>query len=137
MATAVPTLSTEGWVKDVTGMADRLMSYFLVSDYSQTAFYPGQVSSLPYLIQQHGSDAFSLKQRTRDTLHEFLRRYFDNVDLEVVTDIPAPDDPNRINLTIRATVTLDSKSYSLGRLINVNNNLIQRIIDLNNEGVRG
>lgn len=134
MSVAVPTLSTEGWVKDVTGKADRLMSYFLVSDFSQTAFYPGTISSLPYLVQQYGSNAFEIEQRTRDTLYELFQRYFDGVEVQVSTETPSPEEPNKINLTISATVVSEGKAYSLGRLINVNNNLIQQIINLNDQG---
>lgn len=134
MVAAVPTLSTQGWVSDVTALADRLMAYFFISDYSQTRYFPGSVSSLPYLVQRHGSDPFTLRQRTRDTLYSYLSAYFDSVDIEVTTDQPAPDDPNRIQLTVKATVAKDNKTYSLGRLVSVNNNLVQKIINLNNEG---
>ncbi len=128
----VPTLSTSGWVGEISEKADRLTSYYFVSEHSQTNLYRDAVTSLPYQIQQFGHDEFELRQGVQGALSQYLNNYFDSVEVSADTSRPNPEDPNRITLTVSIIVTQDGVQYSLGRLIEVVNSKILNIIDINN-----
>lgn len=132
MAAKVPTMSSSGFVEDIAEKADRLMSYYFVSESSQSNLYRGQITSLPAQIQQHGHDEVNLVEAVRNELTTYLSRFFDGMDVNVRSDLPNKNDPNRINLTVNVIVVQDGKQYSLGRLVSVLNSKIVDIVDINN-----
>jgi len=134
MVTKVPTMSTSGWVESISEKADRLMSYYFVSDFSQTHLYPNEICSLPYQIQQAGHDRQALQRLMSDNLQRYLGRYFESADISVRTDDINPLDPNRTQVTVNINVVENGERYNLGRLINVVNSKIAEIIDINNFG---
>ena len=131
MSTIVPTLSSVGWVTQLAEKADRLFAYYMTSEFSQSTLCYGHVTSLTYHIQQYGNDAILLKKRVEEDLTQYLSRYFDNLDLEVTTHLPDPDDPERINLRVSVVVYEKGKSYSLGREILSVKSQVERVINLN------
>lgn len=132
MGNPLPTLSSSGFVSGIAEKADRLMSYYFTSEASQSNLYRGEITSLPKQIQLLGNDVSALSERIRTELERLFGNYFDGVEVVVNTDIPNPIDPNRINVTVSATLIDGSQQYSLGRLINVVNSRIAKIIDINN-----
>lgn len=135
MTDVVPTLSTAGFVSDVPSMIDRMLAYYLTSDFSQSNVFFGQVVSLQKQMQQYQHDPLTLQTRIREELTGYFGGAFDSVTVNVSTEIPNPDDPNRINVTVEAVIVKDGKSYSVGKLIETQNSITQKIINLNNEGV--
>lgn len=128
MVTGVPTLTTTGWVNDVVNKAVTLFDYFLASDHSQTEFFPDRVSSLPWLVQQHGHAPRVLASSTQTQLQRFYGRYFDQAFVEV----NANDNNNmegRYNLQINVAVEQDGKRHSLGRLIEVGESRILKVVE--------
>jgi len=130
MATiVVPTLSGSGWLTGVAERADALLSYFLVSDYTQSNTHRGGITSLPYLIQNKSRNIFSLKEDIASALSLLLRRYFDNASVSVELDNPDARSA-RYNLTLSVIITDAGKRYSLGKLIDVVNNRVHRVTNL-------
>lgn len=119
----LPTLTTNGWVRDIVATATRLMDYFLASEYSQTQFYYGEVSSLQYLIQQHGHQPEVLAQRTQQQLNRYFSRYFDRVRVNAEIEEDSSD-PAHYELKIQAEFSDGRQMYSLGRLIWIGENQI-------------
>ena len=132
MATKVPTLSTSSFVEDPVEKCDRLLAYYFINDTSQSTLYRGSIMSLPYHVQQHGHDEQQLREAVRPALDEYFRSYFDEVEVDVRTDIPNPADPNRINLTVSVIVIQDGKRYSLGQVATIKNSQVVNITKLNN-----
>jgi len=132
MGKPLPTLSSSGFVSGIAEKADRLMSYYFVSEDSQSNLYRGQITSLPKQIQLLGNDEQALTSRITKELERLLGSYFDGVEVNVTTAIPNTQDPNRINVTVSATVAENGQQYSLAKLINVVNSRIVKIIDINN-----
>lgn len=129
MGAKVPTLTTANWVSDPSTKAIVLMEYFLASQRSQTAFYTGQITSLPGLIQRHGQDPQRLSERTRDRLQDYLSRYFDEV--VVNADATHLDAINgQFNIRLDVTVVQDGSAYSLGRLIEVGDSKVLQVQDV-------
>ncbi len=132
MSSPVATLSGAGWVDSLPEKADRLMSYYFVSEASQSQLFNGTIVSLPAQVQAYGHDEQEIRYRVRDDLMRYLAPYFTDVSLDVRTDLPNANDPNRINITVDAIVTEGSQRYSLSRLITTVNSKIVEIVNINN-----
>jgi hypothetical protein len=127
----VPTLSIAGWISAPVDKADVLMSHFFEAEKSQTHLYGDNVSSLQWLVQRHGNDPSNMSFQLRSTLEAYLNRYFDTAQVTVnVNDDGTP----RYELQVYMQVVADGKTYSIGKLLQVNNSKIQKIINLNNDG---
>ena len=131
----VPTLSSSGFISNPPEMADRLLSYFFLSEASQSELYYGNITSLPDLIQKHNSETFVLEQAAKDQLTRYFSRYFDNVEVQATTQIPRPGDENRTNLTVFVSFTKDKSTYNIGNLVQIVDGKINEIVRLNNSGV--
>ena len=132
MQTALPTLSATGWVKNIGEKADMLFSHYLVSDYSQTYFYPGEVASLAKDIQINDNKPLKIKSSIEDTLFKYFNRYFESAQVEVAINNPDPEYPDNINIAINVTVFEGGYSYNLGKeLQTVKGKLIQ-VFDIAN-----
>lgn len=132
MSAPVPTLSESRWVTNLAEKADQLVSYYFVADASQTHLYPGNVVSLPAQVQEFGHDALTLRTKVRDDLERYLKPYFEQVIVNVTTELPVAGDENRINLTVTCQIVQGDQTYSLGRLISTINSKIVQIVDINN-----
>lgn len=129
----LPSLSSSGWVSEISEKAARLMAYFSTSESSQSYYYLGNVSSLPEIIKQYGNDDVQLKSVLQTRLQSYLIRYFDNVEIEVtITENTTTSEAYGLNIQVDCTVTQDNETHSLGRLINTVNSSIMKIIEINN-----
>lgn len=131
---AVPTLSSSGFVVQVAEKADRLLSYFFTSEASQSELYNGSIASLPDLIQKFNDQTTELVKATESLLSAYFSRHFDNVNVIASTNYPQPGDESRTNLTIRVTFVDKGQPYDLGRIVNIVDSKIAKIIHLNNTG---
>ena len=125
----LPTLSTSGWVSSISEKADRLLAYFFEADGLQSAIYRDKVFSLPFIIKNFNGDAFAITQEVQAKLSEYLGGYFDNVDIQADHEV---DENNKINIKIYAKLTEKGKEYSLGKLVVLADNNINKVINLNN-----
>lgn len=131
---AVPTLSTDGWVRSSTSKADFLMAHFLESEKSQTAFYGGKVASFQWILQQYSGDIILTVQNTRETLAEYFGRYFADVKVNVDQKPETPNSP-KIIMTIDMNFTDDQGiEYSLNRVIDILDSKFVKVISNNNTG---
>lgn len=134
MSQVIPSLSQAGFISDLPSMVDRMLSYYLTSEYSQSNLFNGRVISLQRQMQAYQHDDNLLRNSVRDELTEYFAGICDIPSVDVTTDKPNEQDPSRINVTVSVVVTKDGKSYSVGRLIETKDSIILRLINLNNEG---
>lgn len=128
----VPTLSLSGWVNEIREKSDRLLSYFFYSDASQSNLYYGNVTSLPDIIKRFGNEKDRIDREMREAMYNYLKRYFDIVDIDV--EVTIPDDPtdDRMNLICRIAVGQNGIRYDFSKLVAIENSKIKEIIDRNN-----
>ena len=127
-------LSEDAYVNNSTKVADYLFSDFLLSDYSQTYLYLGHVSSLAWILQDTQGDMSRTTQSVQTTLVDYFTRYFNNVVCEV-TEVPNQTDPSSAQISIYLKFTdTENKEFVLGKLIDVIDTKIAKIIDINNNG---
>lgn len=131
MANSFPTLSTLGWVQDVSIKASQILYSFFVANYSQTILFRGKIQSLPYLIHRM-SDLTVLRDTVQNAVTLLLNSYFDSAEVTVtLTPIKSESgqvfNEDNLDLQIKAIVTQDGKRYSLGRLVSIAN---KNIVDI-------
>lgn len=132
MAVQVPSLSASGWVGNISEKLDKLISYFFLSDFSQSHLYQGQISSLPYLIKECADNRSLLRSETKRVVMNFITPYFDTIQVDVTISAVDETNPDNINLRVDATVTQDATIYSVGKEIQVVNSKVVAIFDANN-----
>jgi hypothetical protein len=131
-----PSLTTEAWLSSPIAVADKLMSDFFNSNYSQSNLYLGNVSSFAYVIQSTKGNPDACAELMSNVLKRYFLRYYKDVNIQVTTD-------KETNVTSKSSLTIymtfkdtDDKEYSLGELIEMEGLKVNKIIKLNNEGTR-
>ena len=133
----IPTLSARGWLQDPISTLDLLFAHFLASDYSQTYMYPDNVSSLPYLIHLYGDKPDELVNNIRDTLSKYMGRYFDTVDIDVRVDNSNGNIRDVYSIILNLSVIREDTVYEIGRILRIKDGKFNKVIKLNNDGIRG
>ena len=130
-----PTLDTDGWVDSPIKCADYLLSHFFLSDYSQTAHFPGLVASFAWILQRYQGDYSRILEETQSTLSAHFEKQFSNVEVQV-SDIPNPDSINQKQLSLYVVFTdTTGTEYNLARIVQYADNLkVTNIIAVNNTG---
>lgn len=136
---ALPTLSSNGWVKSPAEKADFLLSHFYESDKFQTYLYGDNVSNVQWLVEQHGHDVVAICSQLKRVLELYLGRYFDTASVQVTSNDnptynPSPHQASDITLRVVASVTQDGKEYTFARLIETADAKFKRVTKLNNDG---
>lgn len=131
MATVIPTLDSRGWLEGPMEKASEIMANFIVSNKSQSNLF--DISSLPWLIQQHTKDLDVLSTEVQRILQRLFNKTFDSCSISVEIaesskDLKMP--AARYEMTIDATFVQDGVRYSLGKALEIVGNRVNRVIDL-------
>jgi hypothetical protein len=127
-----PSLSEDGWVDSSIKTADYLLSHFFVSEFSQTYIYNGTISSLPWIIQNKQGNVQETAKEIQYTLVDYFSRYFSNVQVDVY-DVTSEDNPSKGEISIYIKfIDKDNKEYVFGKLLEIADMTINKIIDINN-----
>ena len=127
-------LSEDGWCIDSLKVADMLLSYFFVSEHSQSYLYYGLISSLPYIIQNNNGNMDSTIMDTQNTLYNLFNRFFTSVTV-VVNSVPNVAEPSMGQIAIFMEFTdTDGVVFNLNKLLQMQNLKITKIISVNNTG---
>lgn len=132
MAATVPSLSPSGWLSNIGEKADLLFSHYLASDYSQTYCYEREVSSLAKHIQLAGNNPLRLQTTIEDGLKRYFGRYFQATEVSVMTHLPDPNDPDKINIRVDINVFENGYRYNLGKEIQTVKSKLIGVIDIVN-----
>ncbi len=125
---AVPSLSTDGWIKAINSKADYLLSYFFESQASQTTTFKGRIHSLSYIIATYMNDNISMESVIRDSLEELLLAYVDEVDVTVNVAPDKSSDDVSYNIYISAIISDNDETYNLSYLVGTSNSVISKVI---------
>ena len=80
---AVPTLSRAGYVTEGKILARKLFDYYMLSLYSQSTTYYGNITSLAYSLYKGGDDVEAFSEYVKSSLSTYYGRYFERVIIEV------------------------------------------------------
>ncbi|EKD22571.1 MAG: hypothetical protein ACD_84C00043G0005 [uncultured bacterium] len=133
-AIPVPMLSPAGWTTSPSEKADALFSHFFEALKSQTALYGDNVASLQWIIEQYGHDIITVTRKLQAQLETYLGRYYEVVTVTVTNDNNATSMKGDVTLTVHANVMSGGVQYSVGKLLQISNTKLEKIIALNNLG---
>lgn len=128
----LPSLSEDGWLTSSVSKADALFSHFILSDYSQTYIYYGNITSFPWILQKNQGNIKSLINDLQNSLTLYFGRYFNNVQVES-TEEPNLNSPSKQIITIYISFEdSDNKVYNLAKLLEISDLKVKKIIDISN-----
>jgi hypothetical protein len=129
--TMVPCLGTLGWVSDLNNKLDILLGHFFLADYNQTYLYPGEVTSLPRILEKNSYKARGCDSDIKEGLKQYLKRYFNSVEVDVA--IANEDTNSTINDTLIVQISVMDNGYSKvsGWDINAATGKFQRVVRAN------
>lgn len=131
---AYPTLTPQGWLVNPAEKIDAALAHCFAAHKSQTALYGDNVTSIQWLLEQYRSDISDLCMKMRQALSDFLNRYFDAVDVDVISDTSSDPSASKINLRISITFFQDGKQYSAGKLLHTQNGKLAGVFNIINYG---
>lgn len=127
-----PTLDDAGWENSSVQVADKLLSHFFVSEYSQTNEFRDYISSLPYIIQSNQGNIQATALDVQTTLQTYFSKYFNSVVVES-SEVPNTLDPNKGQISIYISFTDDQNNqYSVGKMVKFNKTKIEEIVTISN-----
>jgi hypothetical protein len=132
MPIPVPSLSTGGWVVSPQQKADLLMAHIYESMNNQTYTYPGNITSIQYVIEKHAGDIPGTCEGVQVAMEAYLQRYYDDVSVQVGSD--TSDGTGLVTLMVYAQVTEDGVTYPYSGLIQASNSKFIKAVNLNNTG---
>lgn len=131
--TPVPTLSTQGWVTDLSSKIDFLLAHFISSDKEQSNIYKEYVSNLQFIIEQYAGDPLSTADAIARTIQTYLGRYYQNVIAEAQFElVDAKESQTTVKITLALNFTEDGVNYTANRLLTYYNGKFKAITEVNN-----
>ena len=129
-----PSLDTDGWVNTPVKVCDYMLAHFFLSDYSQTATFPGEVASFSWILQHYQGDVTRICEVTQTTLARYFGKQFAEVDIQV-SQLPNPESINEKPLSLYLILTdSDGITHNLARLIHYDGMKVSEIIAVINHG---
>jgi hypothetical protein len=127
----MPTLDTHHDLT-ISQMLQKLFDYFLLSDYSQTNLYRGNVASLKYILLNEPTD--TLLDNVKSSLYAMYNRYFESPrftdtlnELDIEAQFIESDETNIKYLMILISATVNDKRYTINKDVSINN--IEDVLD--------
>lgn len=133
MGEVVASLDTMGWIEDTAHKADRLLAYFMVSEYSQSVAHKGKVKSFPYILNKNAGDLLQLRADVDSALLSILSAHFDEASVQVEVKEILNDDKKptgKVDIKVMAIVTENGIKHSLGKLCHSLNGKVKELVDL-------
>ena len=125
MMSKIPTLTPDGFIENDNLKLNKLYEYFITSEYSQTFFYVGHVSSLKYLLGEYPihDDPEDLASAIKQTLEAMYARYFDTVTVSCTVTEELVNS-NIFNIKLNIEVVNNDIANSLYRSVHITNSKI-------------
>ncbi len=128
------TLDQDGNINSPSKIADRLMSYFYSSDFSQSTASYGDIISLPAIIQRNSNNPDQVVSDVASGLESLFRPYFDSVSFDVKYETDVKESGlnvrSRYNIKVYGNMSKDGKDYSLANLLAITNNKLSKVSEL-------
>lgn len=133
MIIPVPTLSTQGWVTDLSSKIDILLAYFVSTDKEQSNAYKQHLSSLQSIIEEHSGDALATADKIARTIQTYLGRYYENVVAEArFSLVDEAESQTTVKITLSLNFTEEGVQYTANRLLTYFNGKFKEITEANN-----
>lgn len=132
MQTAVPTLSSRGWLKtnDEEKIAQLLAHYF-ATDGAQDHIYASGVTPVPVIMKESGDNIGQMLLSFRNSIFTLFSRYFDVVEIDVVERENVVES-NKLSIAIKCDIINNGVRHSLAIAYGLEGSKFKQFIDVNN-----
>lgn len=131
----VPSLSTQDFISDSSNKFAQLMADFFFCNHSQSYVFAGTLTSAAHIVQQAGTDTEKQIELMKSGLSDYLRRYYDNVTVDVQAEENTVGElAGQNTLIIKINVIDGGSPISYGQQIVTADGLITSIKNLINYG---
>lgn len=128
------TLDQDGNIDSPSKIADRLMSYFYSSDYSQSTASYGDIISLPSIIQKNSNNPDQVVSDVSSALERLFNPFFDTVTFDVRYDIDNSNSgmniKSRYNIKVYGVMSKNGSDHNLANLLSITNNQLSKVSEL-------
>jgi hypothetical protein len=132
-ANTYPTLDSVGFITNPRSKAERILTDYLGSNYSQSNIFLGRVKSLIYAIKNNTNNIVRTSNQVQDDLSTLFNAYLDSVTVEVqmepITNANGQATA-RYDLQIKVQFLNNGIIESLGKTIQLDNTGFVRIATL-------
>jgi len=133
MEKVLPTLDTDGFVKQSQAMIDYLLSYYILTDTAQSLLFKNSLISLPKTYAKYMDDAEGFAKAIKDDLNTLLQKYFKIVD--VITSVYKNEITKGYYVIISASVIDDNNhKYDISKVTHIHKSKSLKIFNFNNYG---
>lgn len=133
MAIPVPTLSTQGWVTDLSSKIDFLLAHYVSTDQEQSNIYKDYISNMQYIIENYSGDPQKTADAISRSVQTYLGRYYENVVAEAKFSLDnAVESQTTTKITLALNFTEEGVSYTANRLLTYFNGKFKTITEVNN-----
>lgn len=130
--TFIPTMGIKGWINATSDVADYVVACFLSANPSQTVLFREETTSLPYLLKIYANRPNELEIQLQDHLDKKLKAAFGYESYANVTLDNDIDDDTKYTINFTGFIVTDSKSYTLGWMVQIQNSRVVKIAKINN-----
>lgn len=129
---SIPSLSTNGWITDVSAKLDYELSCIASTDGLQSNTF-SNISSLPSVIQRNKESIQATTREMCEMIRLKLGAVFENVDVEGDYKVIDPTESKVLSkITLVINFTEEGKNYSAARILTFYNGKFKEIAEANN-----
>ncbi|WDS62375.1 hypothetical protein [Pseudomonas phage D6] len=128
----IPTMGLKGWIDHPEDKADYIIACFMESNYSMTVSHRDQNISLQYLLKEYANRMLDLETRLQKELDDKLKAAFNADSYANVTVIEDTDKPSQFTINFTGYVVTDSKTFTVGWMVQFQDSRVLKIAKLNN-----
>jgi hypothetical protein len=133
MVIPVPTLSTQGWVTDLSGKIDMLLAHYISSDAEQSNTFKGNISNLQFIVETYSGDPLGTSDAIARSVQNYLGRYYQNVMADAKYSLTnEKESQTTVKITLSLNFTEEGVQYTANRLLTYFNGKFQSIVEANN-----
>jgi len=131
MSKVLPTLDTDGFVRQGQTMLDYLLSYYILTDTAQSLLFKDSLISLPRTYAKYMDDADGFARGIRSDLNILLQKYFKIVD--VISEAYKNEKTKGYYVVISASVIDDNNhKYDISKVTDIKNSKSLKIFNFSN-----
>ena len=132
MAKVVASLSEQAWITDSAKILNNLMSYYILTDSSQSVMFQDKLINLPFTYYKFINDPVGMNAAVKTDLDTLLSRYFPVVD--VTTEVKQLTNTRFGILLYASVIDEESNRIELAKVTEISTTGLRKVIDVSNNG---
>lgn len=121
-----PSLTENGWIKDINGIVDKGFADLLSSNQTQSYCFREAVLSLATPLQEFSGNPNGVSSNIGSIFTTYFSRFFDNVNTKVSYE---EINPTIFDIHVSCLFTVNGNEYSVGKILKLNNKNVTQILD--------